>query len=139
MKIGNSTAVWILAKLYVDDGFVARRSLVRELCQASFELMKDDNEISVTLDDLRIKGYISQNSVTQDYQITEKGMIIFRREIGSPLKKAENLNPNSFRSAKYGSIIKVLKEGGDITLNAARLCITNTPLVLEFLTFIAIL
>ena len=140
MKIGNSTAVWILAKLYRDDGFVARRSLVRELCQASFDLMDDENEFANVIAKLDDNGYIIRQRNTTNYQITEKGMIVFRQEIGSPLKKAENnLNFTASQNAKYESIIRVLKEGGDITLNAAILCIDNTPLLLEFLAFIATL
>ena len=141
MKIRNPTAAWILAELYIKDDLVRRRSLVRQLCQASFESMNDENEFSSTMDELEQAGYIEQPLSDTRYQITEMGMIIFRKEIGTPLQKAQD-NYNEIlelRDTKYDQIINALDQATDIALTAAKLCVKNAPLVLEFVALLSTL
>ena len=73
MKIPNSTAAWVLAELYIKDGLVPRMSLLRGLCQASFDSMNDENEFSNTIAELGKAGYIEQPFSESRYQITEMG------------------------------------------------------------------
>ena len=141
MKIPNSTAAWVLAELYIKDGLVPRMSLLRGLCQASFDSMNDENEFSNTIAELGKAGYIEQPFSESRYQITEMGIIIFRKEIGTPLQKAQD-NYNEIlelRDTKYDQIINALDQTTDITLTAAKLCVKNAPLVLEFVALLSTL
>ena len=97
--------------------------------------MNDEGEFSSTMDELEKAGYIEQPFSDLRYQITETGIIVFRKEIGTPLQKArDNFNKISkHKDTKYAQIIKELDEGRDITSTAATLCIKNAPRVLEFL------
>ena len=129
----RSMVVWILAKLYVEEESITRKSLVKELCQATFDLMENANEFGVVVENLENKGYIYEE--TKKYEITETGIIVFRREIISPLINAQkNLRKIPERIlSMYEIIVQTLKSDGNTALNIAQLCVQNTPLVLDFL------
>ena len=138
MKLTAPTAVWILAKLYDEEDPIGRKPLLKKLCQASFDLMNEGTEFSNTLAQLEKEKYVEQSYGTEKgYEITEDGIIAFRRNFGTPFEKIKNRADKlpELKNSKFSLIVKTIKDSSDATTTAAKLCIDNAPLVLEFLMY----
>ena len=143
MDIYTPIPTWILAKLYEEEHPIERKTLLKNLCQASFDLMNEDSEFSNILTELQRAKYIERSDGTKNgydiiqYEITEYGIIAFRRKFGNLFEKIKIYADKSqeIRSSKFSPMVRIIKHSSDMSTTVAKMCIDNAPLVLEFLKY----
>src|SRR5581483_5082343 len=109
---GDPIALWIFARLFDSSINMGRRDLLKNLCQASFDTMNEVSDFDKGLELLVTDGLISSSKLGGEahYNITEKGIITFRKDLVKTVldsvKKVEN-NPGLF--TKYKGIVESIK------------------------------
>jgi hypothetical protein len=161
LNINTPIATWILARLFDDEKPITRKNLLKNLCQASFSSM-GDNDFDITIKQLESEKYIeftrssiSENihvnsmgtlglggtkiqPVTKEYEgyvISEKGIIEFRKQIATKIEKIRPLlhRLELNKIARFQKIIDTITSTASLTDSVVKLCIDNAPLVLDFI------
>ena len=151
----NVVAVWILARLYDDTGGITRQDLLKNLCQASFETMSNNDESDSFHESLKqlinskyifdassftsgITSTIQPQADSGLYKITDKGIVAVRKEFGNKFiniqKHADQLTAIVNKKPTYKKIFEAIKNSSNAVSTGIQLIVKNTPLVLSFIT-----
>lgn len=161
MDVKTPIATWILARLFNDDIPVTRKNLLRNLCQASFDSMTNDEDFSEAIRKLENAKYIEyarkkhtelapiHNPVLitmstgmqevertiEGYTITEAGIMAFRRQIITPLEKIipHVSKTRSSKIPQFAEIVTTLSSTINLAKSVVDLCTNNAPQVLDFI------
>ena len=168
MDIKTPVATWVLARLYNEEKPIQRKNLMKYLCNASFDSMTGEKDFGNTLKQLIDAKYIENTTEEyadfldvlenpnapeeeqttrlqevkrkrEGFVITESGIYVFRKQIGTPLEKIQTYIDKipSVTTNKFKKIVDALKLASDIISTAVKLCVDNAPLVLEFIQKVA--
>lgn len=132
LSVKDPISAWVLSILYVKDNWLDRRFLVRNLCSASFDSMQSIDEFTHRMDEL-VKGELVEHGVDQQYRISERGIIAFRKEFAIPLTRASeqagevSLHLTQDEEDKLGLIATADDKNGRV----AEFFIQNAPKMLD--------
>jgi hypothetical protein len=123
MNVNNPVVVWVISRLFQDDEMaIPRRTLMKDICSKSIETMQTPEELQEALDNLTSEGLAVESSADH-YQITEKGLFAFRKEIvGAVQKRKSRLELNiDYYISKYKEVAEVLNTTEELALAHTRL------------------
>ena len=157
----NDVEIWILARLF-NDVCMDNKELLRELCDASFDMIQKASDYDAILEKLQETKYIEKVTKTIEdfkevdgiiplqkelkpitrkisgFEITTEGIIVYRRKLITPFQKMKphfsKIN-NEVTEAAYKKVINKLNSS-DIATVVIKECIENAPRINEILKII---
>ena len=130
---------WILSYLYENDS-VTRKDILKNLCQASFELMEKPEQYSDSINSLLSSSLIQTNrsdieNLNVEFSITETGIIEYRKNIVNPFVYMKKNLPERLESddSPSGIFLKELSKCTilEVSKLIVRKILENAPIIVE--------
>lgn len=151
--------IWILARLY-NGACLDDKELLRKLCDASFDMIKETSDYDSALENLQNAKYIENvtktieafekidtpfaltpklqqvNKKISGFEITRAGLIAYRKEIIFPIQKTKpyfSKLDKKLTEPTHKELLQKLINSSDMPTAIINACIDNAPLIMEIL------